>query len=110
MTITRVSTAFCQYKERNTYRDRAGDALVFLHVLLVLLHLSARVVVDELHAHVLLAAAELRRIDGDEEALDATLLRVLHVLARDLAVAVHVQLEEEDLSGRRGVKDVVERA
>ncbi len=35
---------------------------------------------------------------------------MLHVLARDLAVAVHVQLQEERLPGARRVQDVVERA
>ena len=77
---------------------------------MALLHLRARALVDDLHAHVLLAAAQLRRVDGDEQALDAARLRVLHVLARDLAVPVHVQLQEERLAGRCGVQDVVERA
>ena len=118
-----------------THADRARNALVLLDIL-PLLHLGAGVVIDELHAHVLLTAAELGRVDGDEQALDAPLLGVLHVLARDLAVAVDVsvcpdpqrvsnacrviilvrvgtgclQLEEERLAGCSGVHDVVERA
>ena len=85
-----------------THADRARDALVLLD-LLALLHLRTRVVVDGLHAHVLLAPAKLRRVDGDEQALHAARLCVLHILARDLAVPVDVQLQEERLVGRRRV-------
>jgi hypothetical protein len=64
----------------------------------------------ELLAHVLLAPAELRRVDGDEERLRATTLRLLHELVRDRAVAVHVQLEEERLAGRARAEDLLHRA
>ena len=109
MTTTRISALSTRSKTGRTHADRARDALVLLD-LVALLHLRARVLVDDLHAHVLLAAAQLRRVDGDEQALDAARLRVLHVLARDLAVPVHVQLQEERLARRRGVQDVVEGA
>ena len=111
-----------------TYADRAGDTLVLLH-LLALLHFSASVVVDKLHAHILLATPQLWGIDGDEEALYTTALGMLDILFRDLTVAVDVtsapqskvnrrmfqseedsQLQEERLAGSRGVDDVVERA
>ena len=97
------------HTRRATHADRPRDALVLLDVL-PLLHLGACVIVDGLHPHVLLTSPELRCIDGDEEALDAALLSVLHVLACDLAIAVNVQLKEERLAWRRGVEDVIERA
>ncbi len=48
----------------------------------------------EFVAHVLLAAAELRRVDGDKQGLDAATLRALNQLARDFAVMVDIELEE----------------
>ena len=89
--------------------DGARDTLVLLDFV-TLLHFSAGRVVNLLHAHVLLATTELGRVDGDEQALDATLLGVLHVLPGDLAVAVDVELNEKRLLVECGVDDVVEGA
>ncbi len=116
----------------DTHTDGSGDTLVLLDSVLALLHLSACVVVDVLHPHILLPAAKLGRVDGDEEPLHPALLGVLHVLPGDFPVAVdvsdgcvarlansarhragehrHAQLEEEDLPRGRGVDDIVERA
>lgn len=92
-----------------TYADSAGDTLVFSDIL-ALLYLSVGGLVDLLHAHVLLATAQLRSIDGDEETLDATRLSVLHILPGDLAVAVDVELDEELLVVYCGVDDLIEGA
>ena len=92
-----------------SYADSPRDTLILLDIL-ALLHFGTRRVVDLLHAHVLLTATKLGRVDGDKEALDATRLCVLDVLLRDLAVAVDIELEEERLVVGLGVEDVVEGA
>ena len=116
-------------REWETYADGTGNTLVLPDALLAILDLGNTLLADLLHAHVLLAAPELRGIDGNEEALHAALLGVLDVLLGDLAVAVDVtsapqskvnrrmfqseedsQLQEERLAGSRRVDDVVERA
>ncbi|KAJ3502464.1 hypothetical protein NM208_g16722 [Fusarium decemcellulare] len=66
--------------------------------------------IGELGAHVLLAAAKLRRIDGDEETLAAALLGVLDNLFGDLAVLVDVELQPLDLVAGLGVDDFVKGA
>lgn len=93
----------------NAYADGTSDTLVLLD-LVALLYLGVGRVVNLLHAHILFTATELRSIDGNEEALDATLLSMLHILPGDLAVAVDVELEEELLVIFSCVDDVVERA
>ena len=48
----------------------------------------------------LFTAAELGRVDGDEEGLDAALLCVLDELLGDLAVLVHVPADGVSLRSR----------
>jgi hypothetical protein len=66
--------------------------------------------VNEFHAHILLAAAELRGIDGYEETFHTTLLSMLNILPCDLPVTINVELQELDLTGDRGVNDLIECA
>nr|POF04100.1 hypothetical protein CFP56_21855 [Quercus suber] len=66
--------------------------------------------VGELRAHVLLAPPELRRVDGDEEALAAALLGVLDDAFGDVAVLVDVELQPLHLVALLGVDDLVEGA
>lgn len=87
--------------------DGAGGALRRVRLVAVL---DAGPLVDELGAHVLLAAAELRGVDGDEEGLAAPRLGVPHDALRDGPVRVHVQLQPLDLLAPRRVDDLVERA
>lgn len=74
------------------YANGTGNTLIHLDVLLAILHLGGSTVVNELHTHILLAATQLRSIDGDEEGLDATLLSMLNVFLGDLAVTVDVSM------------------
>ena len=94
-------------EQEMAYADCSSDTLVLLN-LLAFLDLCACIITNELHAHILLTATELRRIDGNEESLDTTLFRVLNVLTRDLAVTVDVELDEEVLAWCSIVDDVVE--
>ena len=87
--------------------DGAGGALAGVG-LAARLHAAAAV--GELGAHVLLAAAQLRGVDGDEQPLAAAALGVLDDAARDLAVAVDVELQPLDLVAAAGVDDLVEGA
>ena len=96
--------------QRKTYADSTRDTLVLPDALLAVLDLGDTVLLDLLHAHVLLAATELRSIDGDEETLHAALLGVLDVLPGDFTIAVDVELDEEALAVALSVDDVVERA
>ena len=96
--------------QRKTYADSTRDTLVLPDALLAILDLGDTVLLDLLHAHILLAATELGGINGDEETLHTALLGVLDVLPGDLAVAVDVQLDEEALAVALSVDDVVERA
>ena len=81
-----IST-FAQEKGGGAYANRACRALVPVH-LVVFLYVRARVV--KFHSHVFLAPSELWRVNGDEEALDTALLRVLHDALRNFAVLVDV--------------------
>lgn len=91
--------------------DEAGDgARGSLRCVCFLARLDIAPLVGELGAHVLLAAAELGRVDGDEESLAAAGLGVLDYFARDLAVLVHVELQPLDLVASLGVDDFVKRA
>lgn len=74
---------------------------------LSLLHFSTSTIINLLHAHVLLAATQLRRVDRNEKTLDATLFGMLHVLLRDLTIAVDVELQEECLVVGLRVDNVV---
>lgn len=87
--------------------DGARGALRGVRLLPVL---HARPLVDELGAHVLLAAAELGRVDGDEEALAAARLGVPHDALRYGPVRIHVQLQPLHLVAAPRVDDLVERA
>ena len=72
-----------------THANGAGHALVLLDVL-TLLHFGSCIVVNRLHPHVLLPASELWSVHGDEEALDPALFGMLHVLASNLVIAIHI--------------------
>lgn len=89
--------------------DGAGGALGAVDVVAAA-GLDAGALVGELGAHVLLAAAELGRVDRDEEALAAAGFGVLDDAVGDVAVAVDVQLQPLHLVATLGVDDVVERA
>lgn len=73
-----------------THANGAGDTFVLLDAGLAVLYLGDTFLADKFHAHVFFAAAELRRVHGDEERFYAARLRVLDVLPCDLAVPVHV--------------------
>lgn len=73
-----------------------------------LLHVTTRV--SELEAHVLLATAQLRRINSDEETLAAAALGGLDDALGDGAVLVDVELQPLDLISLPGVDELVERA
>ena len=78
--------------------DGAGGTLGAVHstfILVVALHVGA--LLGELVAHVLLAAAELRRIHGHEEGLHTRLLQLGHVLLAAGPLRVHVELAEDHL-------------
>ena len=75
-----------------TYANGTRDTLVLLN-LLSSLNLSTGIIIDTFHSHILLTATKLGSIDGDEESLHTTLLSVLHVLAGDLAISVHIAIE-----------------
>jgi hypothetical protein len=91
------------------YTNSASNALVLLHIL-ALLHLSAGVIVDLLHAHILLTTAKLRGINGDEKTLHSASLCVLNIFFRDFAITVNIELHEELLVVRLSVDDIVEGA
>jgi len=73
-----------------------------------LLYVAARF--GEFAAHVLFAAAEERRVDGDEEALAAALFGVFNDFPRNGAVFVDVQLQPLHLVALLGVDDFVKGA
>ena len=87
--------------------DGTGGTLVTVCLLTLL---DVRAVVGELDAHVLLTAAELGRIDGNEESLAAALLGVLDDALGDGAVLVDVELKPLDLITFGGVHDLVKGA
>ena len=89
--------------------DGARRALGAVDVLAAAaLHVGPHVV--EFAAHVLLAAAQLRRVHRDEQPLTAALLRVPHDALGDGPVAVDVQLQPLHLVALACVHDLVERA
>lgn len=91
--------------------DEGGDgARRALRRVRVLPALHARALIDELRAHVLLAAPELRRVDGDKESPAPARLGVPHDALRDGPVRVHVQLQPLHLVAAPCVHDLVEGA
>lgn len=72
--------------------------------------LDIRTHVGELGAHVLLPPAELGGVDGDEQALAASLLGVLYDALGDGAVFVHIQLQPLDLTVLSRVDNFVKGA
>ena len=100
-----------QVKRHNTYANCTSSSLRTVDLaLLVVASNFGRVLSLELLPHILLPTAELRRVDGDEQRLDAPTFCVLHELLRDRAILVDVQLQELDLSGLRCVDELVECA
>ena len=77
----------------NTYANGTRDTLILLN-LLSSLNLSTGIIIDTFHSHILLTATKLRSIDSDEETLHTALLSVLHILAGDLAISVHIAVEK----------------
>ena len=117
--VSSTSLLLCCGRSKSTYlpresridkgRDRSRRTLRLVRILARLV-LDVRTFVGELLPHILLAPAELRSVDRDEQALDSALLGVLDNLARDVTVLVDIQLHELDLTRFRRVDDLVERA
>mmetsp|Transcript_74380 Transcript_74380/g.196035 ORF Transcript_74380/g.196035 Transcript_74380/m.196035 type:complete len:602 (-) Transcript_74380:13-1818(-) len=81
--------------------DGAGCTLGAVNLALILsVGLHIRALLREFAAHVLLAAAELGRVDGHEERLHTRGLQLLDVLLGAAALGVHVELREEFLARR----------
>lgn len=90
-----------------TNADGTRNTLVPSDIGLTVLDFGSAVVVDGLHAHILLTTTKLRSVDGDEESLDTTLLSMLNVFLGDFSVPVDVQLDEEGLCWRSRIDDLV---
>lgn len=88
-------------------RDGAGGALARVR-LFALLHVAALFV--KLAAHVLFAASEHGRIDGNEEALAAAGLGMLDNFAGNVTILVDVELQPLDLVAAPGVDNLVKGA
>lgn len=81
-----------------TYADGTGNTLISPDIALTILDFGSAVVVDGLHAHILLTTTKLGSVNGDEESLDTTLLCVLDVFLGNFPVPVDIELDKQWLT------------
>src|SRR6266536_1477530 len=92
---------------KTAYRPRS--TLTPIHgITPLLLHRTPHIA--KLTPHILLPPPQLRRIDGNEQALTPPLLRMLHNPLRNLPILIHVQLQPLCLVAFAGIHDLVEGA